>query len=52
MIRKRLQLPYESEFFLLANGKNAIGDIPLSNVYEMFRDSEDGFLYIAYSSEL
>jgi len=52
MIRKRLQLPYESEFFLLANGKNAIGDIPLSNVYEMFRDPEDGFLYIAYSSEL
>ena len=52
MIKKRLQLPYESELFLLANGKNALGNIPLSNIYEMFRDPEDGFLYIAYSSEL
>jgi len=52
MIKKSLQLPYESELFLLANGKNALGNIPLSKVYEMFRDPEDGFLYIAYSSEL
>ena len=47
MIRKRLQLPYESALFLFVNGRNAItGDVPLSDVYEWYKDPEDGFLYI------
>jgi len=51
MIRKRLQLPYESALFLFVNGRNAItGDVPLSDVYEWYKDPEDGFLYIAYAT--
>ena len=52
MIRKRIEIPQEAAFYLLANGKASItGDRLLSDVYEEYRD-EDGFLYIAYASEL
>ena len=53
MIRKRIEIPQEAAFYLLANGKASItGDRLLSDVYEEYRDPEDGFLYIAYASEL
>ena len=53
MIRKRIQLPKEQAFFLLVNGKSSItGDSLLSEMYEKYKDEKDGFLYIAYASEL
>ena len=53
MIRKRIEIEKEAAFFLLANGKHSItGDTLLSEIYERYKDPEDGFLYIAYASEL
>ena len=53
MIRKRIQINQESAFYLLANGKVSItGDSLLNEIYEKYKDPEDGFLYIAYASEL
>ena len=52
MIRKRIKINQESAFYLLANGKVSItGDSLLSEIYEKYKDP-DGFLYIAYASEL
>ncbi len=53
MIRKRIQINQESAFYLLANGKVSItGDSLLNEIYEKYKDPEDGFLYITYASEL
>ena len=53
MIRKRIEIPEEAAFYLLANGKSSLtGDKLLSEVYDSYKDPEDGFLYIAYASEL
>ena len=53
MIRKRIKINQESAFYLLANGKVSItGDSLLNEIYEKYKDPEDGFLYIAYASEL
>ena len=53
MIRKRIEINKEETFFLLANGKTALsGDANLLEMYEKYKDKDDGFLYIAYSSEL
>ena len=52
MIRKRIEIQQEAAFYLLVNGKHSItGDTLLSEIYEKYQD-EDGFLYIAYASEL
>ena len=52
MIRKRIEIPEEAAFYLLANGKSSLtGDKLLSEVYDSYKDPEDGFLYIAYASE-
>ena len=43
----------DSALFLLVSGKHSItGDQSISEIYEKFKDPEDGFLYIAYASEL
>ena len=53
MIRKRIEIKQEEAFFLLVNGKTSLtGDANLSDIYERYHDKEDGFLYIAYASEL
>ena len=53
MIRKRIEIKQEEAFYLLVNGKTSIaGDTLLSDIYEKYQDKEDGFLYIAYASEL
>jgi GABA(A) receptor-associated protein len=53
MIRKRIEIPEEAAFYLLANGKSSLtGDKLLSEVYDSYKDPEDGFLYVAYASEL
>ena len=53
LIRKRINITNEQAFYLLVNAKTSItSDRPLYEIYERYRDPEDGFLYIAYSSEL
>lgn len=53
MIRKRVELEKDSAFFLLVGAKHSItGDTLISEIYEKYKDPEDGFLYIAYASEL
>jgi GABA(A) receptor-associated protein len=53
IIRKRLELSKEAALFLLVCGKHSItGDTSISEIYEMYSDKEDGFLYISYTSEL
>jgi GABA(A) receptor-associated protein len=53
IIRKRLALDKSSALFLLVNGKNSItGDSSLSDIYEKYKDPEDGFLYISYTGEI
>ena len=53
MIKKNVGYLPSAAFFLLANGKHSItGDTLLSEIYERYKDPQDGFLYIAYASEL
>ena len=53
MIRKKFNLPEAQAFYLLADGKHTItGYSLMSEVYEKYKDKEDGFLYVSYSSEL
>ena len=53
MIRKRLELKENEAFFLLANGKYSLtGDTNLIEVYDKYKDKDDGFLYIAYASQV
>ena len=53
MIRKRLKLSQEDAFFLLANGKYSLtGDTIISDIYERYKDKEDGFLYITYANDV
>ena len=49
LIRKRIEIEEEAAFFLLANGIHLItGDTLLSEIYERYKDPQDGFLYLAY----
>ena len=51
MIRKSLKLQEGEALFLLVNGKYSIGgEKPIADVYKNYKDKEDGFLYIVYSS--
>ena len=53
IIREKLELSPERAIFLLVNGKTSLtGDSNLIDIYEKYADKEDGFLYIAYASEL
>lgn len=53
IIRKRLEMSKDSALFLLVSGKHSItGDSSMSEIYEKYKDVDDGFLYIAYTSEL
>ena len=53
ILRKRLKLEKSSAFFILVNGKNSItGDSCIKEIYEKFKDNEDGFLYISYTGDL
>ena len=52
MIRKRLKMGKEEALFFLVNGKKSLtGDDSMQDVYNKHK-SEDGFLYIAYASEV
>jgi GABA(A) receptor-associated protein len=53
IIRKRLEISKDAALFLLVCGKHSItGDTSISEIYDKYSDKEDGFLYIAYTSEL
>ena len=53
IIRKRLALDKSQTLFLLINGKHSItGDSSLSDLYDKYKDLEDGFLYICYTGEI
>ena len=52
LIRSKLKLAQDVSIYLLIKGKTAIGgDETIQQLYNTFKD-EDGFLYIAYSSEI
>jgi GABA(A) receptor-associated protein len=52
MVRKKLGVKdEESAFYLLVNGSVTItGDNTMSEIYESYKNPEDGFLYIIYTS--
>ncbi len=53
IIRRRHEMSKDSALYLLVAGKHSItGDTSMNEIYEKYRDTEDGFLYIAYTSEL
>ena len=53
IIKKLMNLPQEEALFLTAKGKyNLVGEKTIGEVYKTYKDKEDGFLYISYSSVL
>ena len=53
IIKEKLELEPERALFFLANGKYSIsGNAILGDVYDRYKDKEDGFLYITYSEEV
>ena len=52
-IKKTLEIPEETALFLAAKGKyNLIGEKTMGEIYKLYKDKEDGFVYIMYSSVL
>ena len=46
-----MKLPQEEALFLAAKGKyNLVGASTIASIYNTYKDKEDGFLYIMYSS--
>ena len=53
MIKKRMKMKKGEALSLLVNGKTVItGSDSLSDIYEKYKDKEDGYLYIVYTSSL
>ena len=53
IIRGKLELEPERALFFLANGKYSLSsNEDLGQVYEKYKDSQDGFLYMTYSEEI
>ena len=53
IIRGKLELDPERALFFLADGKYSLSaNEDLGNVYEKYKDSQDGFLYMTYSEEI
>ncbi len=53
MIRGLIELSEYEAIFFVARGKYTIsGDKTMGQIYNIYKDKEDGFLYITYSSEL
>ena len=52
-IRKLTKIPEEQALFLSIKGKYSIsGEILMDEIYKKYKDKEDGFLYISYSTEV
>jgi len=52
MIRKRVKISDEAAFYLLIGGKSIAGDVVMKDIYNKYKDKDDGFLYCVYASEL
>ena len=53
MLKSRITIGEKEAFFLLFNGAHQVGlDTLMQEAYEKFKNPDDGFLYIMYSSEL
>ena len=53
MVRALISLPEGGALFFTAKGKYTIsGQRTMGQIYKEFKDKEDKFLYIAYSTEL
>ena len=53
IIKDKLELEPERALFFLAKGKyNISGNQLLGDIYERYKDKDDGFLYITYSEEV
>ena len=53
MIRGLMQISELEAIFFVVKGKYTIsGDKPMGDIYNLYKDKIDGFLYITYSSEL
>ena len=53
IFRKKIKIEEGYAFYLLVNQKYILlGNNTMSEIYDKFKDKEDGFLYITYSSEL
>jgi GABA(A) receptor-associated protein len=53
MIRQKFKIPETQAFYLLVDGKHSLtGEGLMAEIYDKFKDKEDGFVYISYSSEL
>ena len=53
IIREKLELSPERAIFLLVDGKHSLtGEGLMAEIYDKFKDKEDGFLYITYASEV
>jgi len=52
LIRKKLELNDEEGLFFLVNGKfNLTGEETMKEIYDKYKDKDDGFLYIIYGEE-
>ena len=53
MLRALMSIPEEEALFFTAKGKYTItGQKLMGQIYKEYKDKEDGFLYIAYTTEL
>ena len=53
MVRALMTIPEEEALFFTAKGKYTItGQKTMGQIYKDFKDKEDNFLYIAYTTEL
>ena len=52
LVRTKFNIPEEQAIFLSAKGKYHLsGERIMSDIYERFKDKEDGFLYIIMSKQ-
>ena len=52
-VRRSLKIEKEKGLFFCVHGYMAItGDKPMEQIYNLYKDKEDGFLYILVSTEL
>ena len=53
LIRESVKIPENDALFLSAKGKYSItGETTIDEVYKKYKDKEDNFLYIMYSTQL
>ena len=53
LIRRNLDLnEYSALYFITADNKTITGDRTMMEVYNIFKDKQDNFLYLYYASEL